>query len=159
MFETSKQTGRIPIVLVVGERVSSTRSCLNILLANRAFADTVVMAVTHDSPDSGFLEPLRHSRVMSLPRLESSAQDSCLCCGMHSALGDALRSLFFEALRDRAQRLDRVLIESDSIETEQLTHTLRHTPFLGQRYFHQHTVRVQNPASDAKALLETLEIC
>jgi hypothetical protein len=61
---------------------------------------------------------------------------------MHGALGDALRTLFFDALGDRTKRLDRVVIESDSIETPQLSHTLRHTPFLGQRYFHQMTFRV-----------------
>ena len=158
MFEPSAQTGRIPLVLVVGESVSVTRAFLNNVLTHPMFVDSVVMGTRPD--ESVSVEPLRHPRVMTLPRLEpslqSAAQENCLCCGMHSALGDALRSLFFEALRDREIGVERVLIESDTIETAQLTHTLRHTPFLGQRYFHQHTFRVSDPVDDAKNLLEIL---
>lgn len=159
MFETERQAGGIPLILVNGESITDTREFMNILLAHHAFADSVVIAIQHDEQVTSLIQPLRFSRVVTLPRLESSAQDSCLCCGMHSALGDALRKLFFEALRDRSKRLGRVLIESNTIDTDQLTHTLRHTPFLGQRYFHQQTIRVREPLVDAKFVFETLRLC
>lgn len=137
IFLTSRQTGRIPLVLVLGKSVNATRTFLNLLLRHQAFNDSVVISAKHEG-----LASLQHARLIELPRLESSAQDSCLCCGLHSALGDTLRSLFFEALNHRSMQLDRVFIESDVMDTVQLAQTLKHTPFLGQRYEHQMTFRV-----------------
>lgn len=149
LFETSRQVGSIPIVLVLGESLTATRLFLNLLIAQQSLSDSVVIGVKQDTLDS-----IRHARLIELPRLEFSAQDSCLCCGMHGALGDALRQIFFEALHDQSKRLDRVLIESDSIEPSQLMHTLRHTPFLGQRYFHQMTFRVVRPSQPSDAFFQ-----
>lgn len=146
LFETSRQVGSIPIVLVLGECLTATRLFLNLLIAQDDFSGSVVIGIKQDT-----LDPIRHARLIELPRLEFSAQDSCLCCGMHGALGDALRQIFFQALKDRSKQLDRVLIESDSIEPSQLAHTLRHTPFLGQRYFHQMTLRVVCPSQPSNA--------
>ncbi len=146
LFETSRQVGRIPLILVLGKCAAHTRQFINLWMASQTFADSIVIGVKQEA-----LEPLRHDRVVELPRLEVSSQDSCLCCGLHSALGDSLRSIFFEALNHRSKRLDRVLIESDSIETSQLAHTLRHTPFLGQRYVHQMSVRVVGAAFASNA--------
>jgi hypothetical protein len=108
---------------------------------HHAFDDSVVL--TTKRPHEA---PLSHPHYIALERVASSAQDSCLCCGLHGALGDALRSLFFGALNDRSKRLDRILIESDSIHPNQLAHTLKHTPFLGQRYVHQLTFRIVDMA-------------
>jgi hypothetical protein len=148
LFQTSRQVGSIPIVLVLGECLTATRLFLNLLIAQQDFSDSVVIGVKQDT-----LDPIRHTRLIELPRVDFTAQDSCLCCGMHGALGDALRQIFFQALNDRSRRLDRVLIESDSIEPSQLAHTLRHTPFLGQRYFHQMTFRVVCPSQPSDAFL------
>jgi hypothetical protein len=104
---------------------------------HHAFDDSVVL--TTKNPH---LAALTHPHCVELDRVESSAQDSCLCCGLHGALGDALRTLFFSALNDRSKRLDRIMIESDSIDPHQLANTLKHTPFLGQRYMHQLTFRI-----------------
>jgi hypothetical protein len=152
MFQTSRQVGRIPLVLVLGECVDLTRAFLNILLTHHVFDYSVVVSTKHPH-----VAPLTHSQHIELPRIESSAQDSCLCCGLHGALGDALRTLFFEALNDRRKRLDRILIESDSIDTHQLAHTLKHTPFLGQRYVHQLTFRVVNVDQLLNAGLDPLK--
>ena len=149
LFQTSRQAGSIPIVLVLGECLTATRLFLNLLIAQQDFSDSVVIGVKQDT-----LDPIRHARLIELPRVDFTAQDSCLCCGMHGALGDALRQIFFQALNDRSKRLDSVLIESDSIEPSQLAHTLRHTPFLGQRYFHQMTFRVVCPSQPPDAFLQ-----
>ena len=149
LFQTSRQAGSIPIVLVLGECLTATRLFLNLLIAQQDFSDSVVIGVKQDT-----LDPIRHARLIELPRVDFTAQDSCLCCGMHGALGDALRQIFFQALNDRSKRLDRVLIESDSIAPSQLAHTLRHTPFLGQRYFHQMTFRVVCPSEPSDAFLQ-----
>jgi hypothetical protein len=149
LFETSRQVGSIPIILVLGECLTATRLFLNLLIAQQDFSESVVIGVKQDT-----LDPIGHARLIELPRFEFTAQDSCLCCGMHGALGDALRQIFFQALNDRSKRLDRVLIESDSIEASQLAHTLRHTPFLGQRYIHQMTFRVVCPSQPSETFFQ-----
>ncbi|MFY9138961.1 hypothetical protein [Zwartia sp.] len=141
LFQTSRQIGRIPLVLVLGECVEATRAFLKLLLVHQAFDDSVVI-----STKKPHVAPLAHTHLIELERMEANAQDSCLCCGLHGALGDTLRTLFFGALNDRTKRLDRILIESDSISSHQLAHTLKHTPFLGQRYVHQLTFRVVDAA-------------
>lgn len=152
VFLTSRQTGRIPLVLVLGECIDLTRAFLNILLMHQEFDDSVVISTKHSR-----VAPLIHPNHIELPRVESSAQESCLCCGMHGALGDSLRTLFFGALNNRRKRLDRVLIESDSIDALKLAHTLKHTPFLGQRYVHQLTFRVVNLAQLFMSGLDALK--
>lgn len=152
LFQTSRQVGRIPLVLVLGECVEATRAFLNLLLVHQAFDDTVVIITKKPH-----VAPLAHQRLIELERVEASGQDSCLCCGMHGALGDTLRTLFFGALNDRSQRLDRILIESDSINSLQLAHTLKHTPFLGQRYVHQLTFRVVDAAQFLLSGMDSLK--
>ena len=152
LFQTSRQAGRIPLVLVIGDCASLTRAFLNILLMHHAFDDSVVL--TTKNPLEA---PLTHPHCIELERMTSSAQDSCLCCGLHGALGDALRTLFFGALKDRSKRLDRIMIESNSIHPNQLAYTLKHTPFLGQRYVHQLTFRVVDMAQLFDSGLDALK--
>ncbi len=137
LLQTSRQTGRIPLVLVLGEEGVGKTFFLNTLLQNPTMVGSVVVGPT---PKEG--EALIEGRHIVLPWFSASAQENCLCCGMHSGLGDVLRKLFFEALSERTQPLNRVFIESRGVESQQLAFTLRHTPFLGQRYFHQFTFRV-----------------
>jgi len=155
LFQTSRQAGRIPLVLVLGEEGAGKTQFLNLLLKHAAMVGSVVIG-----PIQSDGEVLQGARYIALPKVTASAQDSCLCCGMHSGLGDALRKLFFEALAERTHPLNRVFIESRGVETDQLAFTLRHTPFLGQRYFHQLTFRLITAArllSDGERALEGLE--
>jgi hypothetical protein len=64
---------------------------------------------------------------------------------------------FFSALHNRTKRLDRILIESDSINSDQLAHTLKHTPFLGQRYEHQLTFRIVDMSQLFEAGVDSLK--
>ena len=137
LFQTSRQTGRIPLVLVLGEEGAGKTPFLNLLLKHRVMEGSVVVGPVQTS-----VEALKGASYIALPSVVQGAQESCLCCGMHSGLGDVLRKLFFEALKDRSRVLNRVFIESREIESGQLAYTLRHTPFLGQRYFHQLTFRL-----------------
>lgn len=137
LFQTSRQAGSIPLVLVLGDEGVGKTHFLNLLLEHHSMEGSVVVG-----PIQTDGEMLEGARYIPLPRVTTSAQDGCLCCGMHSGLGDALRKLFFEALTERRHPLNRVFIESRGVETDQLAFTLRHTPFLGQRYFHQLTFRL-----------------
>ena len=86
-----------------------------------------------------------------------TVDEDCLCCGLRSGLGDALRSIFLSALSARGERLERGLIDSGSIRAEQLQQTLKHTPFLGQRFVYQATLWVLDPSEfDVRRLREIL---
>jgi hypothetical protein len=119
LFQTSLQSGRIPLVLLFGGESSGKSEFLDALLQRPALAGSLVVA-----------------------NVRGGGPDGCLCCGMHRGLGDALRKIFFEALAERQNKLNRVFLLSDEITGAQLAHTLRHTPFLGQRYEHQLTFRL-----------------
>jgi hypothetical protein len=62
---------------------------------------------------------------------------------LNSGLGDALRSLFLRVLSKRAKPIDRVLIDAPGLAVEQIAFTLKHAPFLGQRYVYQATLTVR----------------
>ena len=62
------------------------------------------------------------------------ADESCLCCGLNTGLGDHLRKIFFEALSAKVSKLEAVLVVSRKADPEAIQFTLKHTPFLGQRY-------------------------
>lgn len=153
-FQTSRQVGRIPIILIAGECMASATQVLNMLLQDESLLHSVVIRLDQGEGESAPAPapalasapaPIPGHRTIRLPRPlrpDTFAEESCLCCGMHSALGDTLRSLFFQALSDRTQALDRVVIVTDMIDGKQLAHTLKHTPFLGQRYVHQMTFSV-----------------
>ena len=162
MFASSREVGRIPLVAVLGAAGSGKTTFLNRLLALESMQHSVVLlAVTPaaaPSPVEGDASvnqgteagsvALEHARVLKLPAIELVNDSGCLCCGMNSALGDALRDLFLQALSRRVPRVDRVLIESRAIDPSVLRLTVRHAPFLGQRYVYQATITVV----DAKKL-------
>lgn len=162
LFQPSRQLGRIPIILIVGEGMASATQVLNMLLQDESLLQSVVIRLDQGEDEAELVSaplsasvsapapapapaPVPGHRTIRLPRPlrpDTVAEESCLCCGMHSALGDTLRTLFFQALSDRTQALDRVVIVTDTIDAQQLAHTLKHTPFLGQRYVHQMTFSV-----------------
>lgn len=141
LFKTSREVGRIPLVLVLGDEGAGKTEFLSMLLRQPAMLSSVVVGAASDTAQTRL-----PARYIPLPAGGVLSEDACLCCGMQSGLGDVLRKLFFEALADRGHPLDRVFIESCGIESGQLSYTLRHTPFLGQRYMHQLTFRVVTAA-------------
>lgn len=152
LFIASRKLGRIPIVLVLGEPGSGKTAFLSLLLKHVDMKDSVVLGL-----DAATQDCLSAVRFISVPSGGAPTDDGCLCCGMQSGLGDTLRKLFFEALTDRSRRLDRVFIQTRDMEVGLLAKTLRHTPFLGQRYTHQMTFRLMTApqlfADPEKALI------
>ena len=68
--------------------------------------------------------------------------EGCLCCGIRSGLGDALRQLFLDALSKRRPVPSRVLILGDGEDAQAITQTVRHAPFLAQRYVMRHVWQI-----------------
>lgn len=132
MFASSRDTGRIPVIAVLGTPGSGKTYFLNHLLRLPVLADSVVLTASADA-----LECHDYARVQRLPSLGQPTEDGCLCCGMRSGLGDALRDLFLRALSKKIPPVARVVIEADTIDPGPLKFTLKHAPFLGQRYVYQ----------------------
>lgn len=139
-FSSSKELGRVPLILVCGEDVSARRAFVNRLLAQLTPHFFTLLA---QRPE---VEGAFHERAVRwFDGAMGEVNEDCLCCGLRSGLGDALRSIFLSALSTRAEPLERVLIDVSAIRREQLGQTLRHTPFLGQRFMHQSTIWVVDP--------------
>lgn len=141
MFASSRQLGRIPVLAVTGESGSGKTVFLNRLLKLPELARTVVLTTTGENKAH-----FEHDRVILLPETDFVSDSGCLCCDMRSALGDTLRDLFLKALSKRIEPIDRVVIETPVLDPSQLKFTLRHAPFLGQRYVYQATLFVVDAA-------------
>lgn len=137
MFETSRQLGRIPVISVRGEHGLEQTAWLKRLLAHRSMHDTVVLTDgMNRDVELGF------DRIETFAWIPTTSAEGCLCCGLNSGLGDALRSLFLRVLTKRAKPIDRVIIDAAGLSVEQIAFTLKHAPFLGHRYVYQTTLTV-----------------
>lgn len=137
MLETARQLGRIPVVVVRGEQALDQTAWLKRWLAHPSMQGSVVLtAVDKRDAELGF----NRVEAFTLARLTNA--EGCLCCGMNSGLGDALRSLFLRVLSKRVEPIDRVVIDAVDLNVEQIALTLKHAPFLGQRYLYQATLTV-----------------
>ena len=137
MFETARQLGRIPVVVVRGEPALAQTAWLKRLLAHPSMLGSVLLT-TGEARGA----ELSFNRVESFKLARLTSAEGCLCCGMNSGLGDALRSLFLRVLSKRVEPIDRVVIDAVGLNIEQIALTLKHAPFLGQRYLHQATLTV-----------------
>ncbi len=126
---------RIPVIAVVGRPGSGKTRWLNRLLSVPQLRDTVVV---HGGGTAPGAMPLAHARSIVVagtdPDPDPDPARGCLCCGMRSGVGDALRDLFLKALSRRVPPVRRVMIESGAPDSAAIRFTLRHAPFLGQRY-------------------------
>jgi G3E family GTPase len=137
VLETARQLGRIPVVVVRGEQALDQTAWLKRWLAHPSMQGSVVLtAVDKRDAELGF----NRVEAFTLARLTNA--EGCLCCGMNSGLGDALRSLFLRVLSKRVEPIDRVVIDAVDLNVEQIALTLKHAPFLGQRYLYQATLTV-----------------
>lgn len=151
-FSSSKALGRVPLTLVCGEHVALRRTFINRLLAQ---LDPNFYRLLAQRPEAANVYP--HLAVRWFEGAIDAVDEDCLCCGLRSGLGDALSSMFLSALSARGQPLERVLIDAGGIRSAQLRQTLKHTPFLGQRFVHQATIWVVDPSDfDATRLNDVL---
>ena len=131
MSRPPKRDARIPVIAVVGGPGSGKTRWLNRLLVAPQLQDTVVV---HGGANAPGATPLAHPRSIVVAGTDPDPAGGCLCCGMRSGVGDALRDLFLKVLSRRMPPVGRVMIESGAPDSGALGFTLRHAPFLGQRY-------------------------
>lgn len=131
MSKRPERDVRIPVIAVVGRPGSGKTRWLNCVLSDPKMRDTVVI---HGGGGAPGAMPLAHPRSIVVAGTDPDPATGCLCCGMRSGVGDALRDLFLKALSRRVPPVRQVIIESGAPDSAALGFTLRHAPFLGQRY-------------------------
>ena len=140
-FSSSGGHARVPLVLVCGTQTLTRRALVSRLLMQLPTRFFKLLAQRPESPRA-FDDHVAQWFDGAMGAIEGD----CLCCGLGSGLGDALRSIFLSALSARGERLERGLIDAGNIRAEQLQQTLKHTPFLGQRFVYQATLWVLDPS-------------
>jgi len=151
-YSSSKAIGRVPLTLVCGEQSTLRRLFVSRWLRQLPPQCFKLLAQRPESIDA-----FDGVDVQWFDGAMGTVDEDCLCCGLRSGLGDALRSIFLNALSARGERLERGLIDAGSIRAEQLQQTLKHTPFLGQRFVYQATLWVLDPSEfDVRRLREIL---
>lgn len=100
---------RIPVIAVVGRPGSGKTRWLNRLLSAPQLHDTVVI---HGGGTARGAASLVHPRGVVVAGTDPDPASGCLCCGMRSGVGDALRDLFLKALSRRVPPVGRVIVES-----------------------------------------------
>ena len=137
IFASARDTGRIPVIAILGKPGSGKTLFLNYLLSFHPLHHSVVLSASEDQRI-----PHKALRLQRLASVREVSDSGCLCCGMRSGLGDALRDLFLRALTKKIPPVDRVIIEANISDPGPLKFTLKHAPFLGQRYVLDLTILV-----------------
>lgn len=135
IFASARDTGRIPVIAILGKPGSGKTLFLNHLLSIYPLHHSVVLSASEDQ-----YTPHEALRLQKLDSVREAPVSECFCCGMRSGLGDALRDLFLRALTKKIPPVDRVIIEANISDPGPLKFTLKHAPFLGQRYVFDFTI-------------------
>ena len=98
---------------------------------NQSQASAVVFMAPFERP----IDWPEYLRFQPLPEDElTAAEGQCLCCALKSPLADALRRLFMAVLTKKEPKVSVIYVATHSKTPESLIQTLKHAPFLAQRY-------------------------
>ena len=101
------------------------------LKVNQALGSQFIVMAPFERP-TGWPE---HLRFQALPEDELlAAEGQCLCCALKSPLADLLRRLFMAVLTKKESSVTTVYVATYSRTPDCLVQTLKHAPFLAQRY-------------------------
>ena len=128
----SQRDHRIPALALLQGSLDLATELISIALqeTDLVCARDIVL-FSNQTPGSGWPDGLR---FVSVPSDELVLANGCLCCSMRSELAGALSQLFLQVLRRQADPVRLVIIVTTAADASALAETLRHAPFLGQRY-------------------------
>lgn len=145
MYSTDKATPdkRIAVDVMQGKWSDvASMSLLRRLLSSPVFAGAVFV-LDEAMPGAWPIDPSSQAAIrLDAGSLMVQGGEGCLCCGFRSSLGDTLRQVFLDALAKRRPIPSRVVILADTDDDEVFRQTLRHAPFLSQRYVLRHVWRI-----------------
>jgi hypothetical protein len=121
--------GRIALVLLLGRSLRQAHEQFFSRLDSACQRQLVVFSV--DAKPADWLDELRFRQVAED---ELADAPGCLCCSMRSELPAALSQLFLGVLRRQVPSVQAVALVTQADSAQTLEATLRHAPFLRQRY-------------------------
>jgi hypothetical protein len=128
-FGSSPDDRRIALVGVLGIGLSFVRAQFLSKLNATQRAGIVVFSSVQMPMD--WMPDIRYQHIHSDELLLASG---CLCCSMRSDLASCLASLFMRVLQRLEKPVSCVIVMTDATSPDSLVSTLRHAPFLKQRY-------------------------
>ncbi|VFR39413.1 Putative metal chaperone, involved in Zn homeostasis, GTPase of COG0523 family [plant metagenome] len=126
---------RIPLVVVTGFLGSGKTTLVNRLLREPGLRETAVVV-----NELGSIAVDHHLLRVSEGGV-ALLEGGCVCCSLRGELSQTLRDLFMQALQRRIPAFSRVLLETTGMaDPAAVLFTLRHDPFLVERYAYAGTV-------------------
>lgn len=126
---------RIPLVVVTGFLGSGKTTLVNRLLREPGLRETAVVV-----NELGSIAVDHHLLRVSEGGV-ALLEGGCVCCSLRGELSETLRDLFMQALQRRIPAFSRVLLETTGMaDPAAVLFTLRHDPFLVERYAYAGTV-------------------
>ncbi len=151
MYSTAKKQAntRIAVDVILGNWTDVTAESLLRRLVSSEVFDGAIFVLDEAMPGSWPGDPASRS-ALRLPTgaLMIQGGEGCLCCGFRSSLGDTLRQVFLDALAKRRPIPSRVVIIAEMQDVEIFRQTLRHAPFLSQRYALRYVWRISSSFKD-----------
>lgn len=145
MYSTGKKQidTRIVVDVMLGNWSDATAGLLLRRLVSSPVFDAAIFVLDEGMPGCWPVCPSSQSVIkLDAGSLMAQGGEGCLCCGFRSSLGDALRQVFLDALAKRRSIPSRVVIVAEGDDVEVYRQTLRHAPFLSQRYVLRYVWRI-----------------